>query len=93
MMCSFFDIPNLLQQILKEIKSMATTLVQLDAALATLSTEVATIVTDVQALVAKLNAGADYTNELATVNTDLSTLQGADAAAQAVLSPPPAPSA
>lgn len=67
---------------------MATTLTQLDTALATLSTEVATVVTDVTALIAKINAGGDFTAELNTVQGSLSSLQGADASAQAVLNPP-----
>lgn len=71
---------------------MATSLAQLDAALASLSGAVTQVSNDITALIAKINAGQDFTNELTTVQSSLSGLQSADASAQAILSPPVASS-
>lgn len=92
-MHKIFDFCNrrILETILKEIRMANTTLAQLDAALAVNTTAVQTVVTDVTALLTKLNAGADFTAELNAVQASLSSLQGADAAAQAVLNPPTPP--
>lgn len=68
---------------------MATTLAQLDSALQQNTAAVQAVVADVTALIAKLNAGEDFSSELETVQSSLSGLQGADAAAQQALVPAP----
>ena|ERR1700729_797186 len=88
---------KILQSIQEDINKMATTLAQLDAAIAAENTSITSLVslatqldTDVTALVAKVNSGADFTNELNAVQTNaglLSTatanVQSADTSAQA----------
>jgi len=72
-------------EIHKENKNMANSLADLDAAIAaltqqqaTLQTDVNTLVTAVDALIAKLQAGGDYTNEVAAVAAATAALQQTD---------------
>lgn len=72
---------------------MATTLAQLDAAIAANTAAVTQVVTDVQALLAKIAASPaapDFTTEATALQSSVTALQGADAASQAVLNPPAA---
>jgi len=80
-----------LQKIQEDIKIMATTLAQLDTALAANTAAVSQVVTDVTALIAKINASpaaADFTNEVNSLASSTTALQGADVSSQAVLTAP-----
>lgn len=96
-----------LSQLLQEGTNVATTLAQLDAAIAAETQENATLVstvtqlaTDITALIAAVNNGQDFTNELNAVNANLATITGVvtqaateDAAVKGATPPPPAPPA
>ena len=89
---------SLLIKLIQEGKHVATTLQQLDAAIAANTAEVAQLVTDINALIALVQAipGQDFTNEVNAINADIAQLQGADTAVtgeSGVLSPPPSGSA
>lgn len=96
---------HLLTRILERLDSMATTLAQLDAAIAAETTEDATLLTavtavqtDITNLLAKIAAGTpvDVTSELTAVNANLATVTGAVTnlqAADAAANPPAAPPA
>lgn len=95
-----------LSRIFERMKHMAVTLAQLDAAIAAENSSLTSLQalstqldSDVAALVAAVNGGQDFTNELAAVQSGVSTLstaaanvQSADTAAQGGISVPPAPS-
>lgn len=80
-------IESMLTQLLERDTEMATTLAQLDAAIAAEGTEETTLAgavtslsgvitqlgTDIAALIAKVQAGGDFTNELNAVNANLAT--------------------
>jgi uncharacterized protein YoxC len=99
------EILGTLNSLTQRMDKMATTLAQLDAAIAaenvTLTSLVALsnqLITDVNALVAKVGSGADFTNELNAVQANAALLQTASTnvqTADSAANPPaaPAPSA
>ncbi len=87
-------------RILSEEQNMATTLSELDSALAslttivgTVSTDVAKLVSDFQALQAQIAAGEDFTSELTSVNAAITSLSATVSAVQGADPTPTTPAA